>query len=103
MRKGVKCPIFRIIVPIPRLFSRNVPSYNLYENCSSHITSNWLKKEERDGIIKGQNDNILKLYSYESACLIYSLSDPLHNYLSHIDLLKDTITRRNQKRGKFNF
>ena len=52
------------------------------------------QKEERGGIRKGQNVNILKLYSYERACPICSLSDPLFNYLSHVDWLKDIDTRK---------
>ena len=85
---------------LPRKFSRNVPSVTVYENCSSRI--NWLKKEERGGIRKGQNYIILKLYSCESALLICSLGDILYIYLSHIDWLKYTVTRRHQKRGKLN-
>ena len=30
-RKEIKCTLFIILVPIPRLFSRNVPSETLYK------------------------------------------------------------------------
>ena len=62
------------------------------KKCSNHV--NWLKKREGIGIRKDQNDNILKHQSYESACLICSFTDPIYNYLSHIDWLKDLVTRR---------
>ena len=64
--------------------------------CSIHI--NWLKRGQLGGITKRQNDKMLKLHSYENACLICSFIDTHRDSLSHIDWLKDIVTMLIRKR-----